>query len=47
MGKKIFITRAGTRLGRGVAIGLAKKGHRVIATTELTSQKNRPSAGSK
>lgn len=39
MGKTIFITGAGTGLGRGAAIGLAKKGHRVIATTELTSQK--------
>ena len=39
MGKTIFITGAGTGLGRGVAMGLAKNGHRVIATTELTSQK--------
>ena len=39
MGKTIFITGAGTGLGRGAAIGLAKKGHRVIASTELTSQK--------
>lgn len=39
MGKTIFITGAGTGLGRGAAIGLAKNGHRVIATTELTSQK--------
>lgn len=39
MGKAIFITGAGSGLGRGSAIGLAKKGHRVIATTETTSQK--------
>ncbi|MCA1318509.1 SDR family oxidoreductase [Bacillus tianshenii] len=39
MSKTIFITGAGTRLGRGAALGLARNGHRVIATTELTSQK--------
>ena len=39
MGKTIFITGAGSGLGRGASIGLAKKGHRVIATTETTSQK--------
>ncbi len=39
MSKTIFITGAGTGLARGTAIGLAKKGHHVIATTELTSQK--------
>ncbi len=39
MSKAIFITGAGSGLGRGAAIGLAKKGHRLIATTETTSQK--------
>ncbi|WP_316568198.1 SDR family oxidoreductase [Neobacillus sp. YIM B06451] len=39
MSKTIFITGAGSGLGRGAAIGLARKGHRVIAATELTSQK--------
>lgn len=39
MSKTIFITGAGSGLGRGASLGLAKKGHRVIATTELTSQK--------
>lgn len=39
MTKTIFITGAGSGLGRGASIGLAKEGHRVIATTELTSQK--------
>ena len=39
MGKTIFITGAGSGLARGTTLGLAKEGHRVIATTELTSQK--------
>ena len=39
MTKTIFITGAGSGLGRGAAIGLAKKGHRLIATTENTAQK--------
>lgn len=39
MTKTIFITGAGSGLARGAAFGLAQKGHHVIATTELTSQK--------
>ncbi len=39
MEKTIFITGAGSGLGKGAAIGLAKKGHHIIATTETTSQK--------
>ncbi|WP_409296825.1 SDR family oxidoreductase [Peribacillus sp. SCS-26] len=38
MAKTIFITGAGSGLGRGAAIGLAKRGHKVIATTEITAQ---------
>ncbi|MEU1630513.1 SDR family oxidoreductase [Streptomyces sp. NPDC020096] len=36
--KKILITGAGSGLGRGTAIGLARAGHQVIATTEIWSQ---------
>lgn len=39
MNKSIFITGAGSGLGRGAALGLARNGHHVIATTELSSQK--------
>ncbi|PFG12274.1 SDR family oxidoreductase [Bacillus sp. es.036] len=39
MSKTIFITGAGSGLARGASLGLAKKGHKIIATTELTSQK--------
>ncbi len=38
MTKSIFITGAGTGLGKGTAIGLAKAGHRVIASVEIISQ---------
>ncbi|QDI90385.1 SDR family oxidoreductase [Salicibibacter halophilus] len=38
MSKTIFITGAGSGLGKGAAIGLAKKGHRVIASVEIISQ---------
>lgn len=34
MSKTILITGAGSGLGHGVALGLAKKGHKVIATCE-------------
>jgi NAD(P)-dependent dehydrogenase (short-subunit alcohol dehydrogenase family) len=36
--KKILITGAGTGLGRGAAVGLAKAGHRVIASVEHWQQ---------
>ncbi|MCD7034234.1 SDR family oxidoreductase [Metabacillus sp. GX 13764] len=39
MSKTIFITGAGSGLAKGAAIGLAEKGHKIIATTETTSQK--------
>ena len=38
MSKTIFITGAGTGLGKGTAIGLAKEGHHVIAAVEILSQ---------
>ncbi|PYZ91896.1 short-chain dehydrogenase [Salipaludibacillus keqinensis] len=38
MSKTIFITGAGSGLGKGTAIGLAKKGHKVIASVEIISQ---------
>jgi NAD(P)-dependent dehydrogenase (short-subunit alcohol dehydrogenase family) len=36
--KKILITGAGGWLGRGAALGLARAGHRVIATTKIWPQ---------
>ncbi|TMW70068.1 SDR family oxidoreductase [Alteribacter natronophilus] len=38
MSKTIFITGAGSGLGKGTAIGLAKKGHKIIASVETISQ---------
>src|SRR5688572_19399316 len=38
MSKKILITGAGSGLGEGTAIGLAKKGHQVIATAQIWPQ---------
>ncbi|MCD5324547.1 MULTISPECIES: SDR family oxidoreductase [Pontibacillus] len=38
MSKTVFITGAGSGLGKGAAIGLAKQGHRVIASVEILSQ---------
>src|SRR5882762_1896769 len=36
--KKILITGTGSGLGRGTAIGLARAGHQVIATTQIWPQ---------
>lgn len=38
MRKSILITGAGSGFGKGAAIALAKKGHKVIATTETVEQ---------
>ncbi|WP_411842478.1 SDR family oxidoreductase [Salinicoccus sp. HZC-1] len=40
MGKTIMITGAGSGLGKGAAIGLAKEGHKVIAAVENEDQMN-------
>jgi NAD(P)-dependent dehydrogenase (short-subunit alcohol dehydrogenase family) len=38
MTKTILITGAGTGFGKGAAIGIAKNGHNVIATVQVSSQ---------
>lgn len=38
MTKTIFFTGAGSGLAKGAALGLAKKGHRVIASVEIAPQ---------
>ncbi|MBX4913441.1 SDR family oxidoreductase [Rhizobium bangladeshense] len=38
MTKTILITGAGSGFGKGAAIGMAKNGHRIIATTQVSSQ---------
>ncbi|MBI2736718.1 MAG: SDR family oxidoreductase [Rhodospirillales bacterium] len=38
MGKTILITGAGSGLGEGAAFGLARQGHRVIATVQVAPQ---------
>ena len=35
MSKKILITSAGHSFGKGVAFGLAKAGHKVIAAAQI------------
>lgn len=38
MSKTILITGAGSGFGKAAAIGMAKNGHRIIATTQVSSQ---------
>jgi len=38
MSKTILITGAGSGFGEGAAIGLSKKGHKVIATVQVSPQ---------
>lgn len=39
--KKIMITGAGSGLGKGMALGLAKKGHKIIAGVHVWEQKSK------
>jgi NADP-dependent 3-hydroxy acid dehydrogenase YdfG len=38
MSKTILITGAGSGLGKGAAFGMAKNGHNIIATAQVSSQ---------
>ena len=38
MSKTILITGAGSGFGKGVAIGMSRKGHAIIATVHVASQ---------
>ena len=38
MSKTILITGAGSGFGKAAAIGMARNGHNIIATTQVSSQ---------
>ncbi len=38
MGKTVLVTGAASGFGRGVAVGLAKRGHQVIAGCQIWPQ---------